>query len=301
MKNLPILLFFVLGVQGSVGQASFLPKDLHLRESDLPAGTAHIDQTQFNKIISDLQNLYAPLAKQFNGNLNFLGEWNSDKIDAGSQQVLGYWIVRISGGLARRPELIPDGVTLILCHELGHHFGGFPFEPNSPPIGAEWAAAEGQADYFSTAVCARKIWAHDDQGNAAAAAVVNPVAKQSCDRVHSLQSDRNICYRANVGVQSIMNTMAVLLKKPMPDITTPDPSTVTKTFTDHPAVQCRMDTVYQGTLCAAHFNEALIPGKNVSAGVDSLDAEHEAAATSCMRSSGFTIGLRPDCWFAPRL
>src|SRR6478609_9034269 len=71
--------------------------------------------------------------------------------------------VHMYGGLARRPEVTPDGFTLVVCHEVGHHFGGYPFVRD-----AYWAANDGQADYFSTLACARRLWQNQPADNALA-------------------------------------------------------------------------------------------------------------------------------------
>jgi hypothetical protein len=56
-------------------------------------------------------------------------------------------------------------MTLIICHELGHHVGGFPFVSGTP-FGGYWAATEGQSDYYSTQVCARTMWDKETAINA---------------------------------------------------------------------------------------------------------------------------------------
>ncbi len=95
--------------------------------------------------------------------------------------------------------------------------------------------------------------------------------------------------------------MGGILNKPFPKFETPDPSVVNKTSSDHPAIQCRLDTSFQATLCSANYDDKIIPGKNVASGPGSVDAEKEAAAHSCMAYSGYTQGLRPACWFKPLL
>jgi hypothetical protein len=87
----------------------------------------------------------------------------------------------------------------------------------------------------------------------------------------------------------------------MPSFDTPDTSTVDKTISKHPAVQCRMDTSLQGALCTASFDDGLIPGKGMPGGVHGEEAEIQAYQNSCAPYSGFDIGSRPACWFKHRL
>lgn len=209
-------------------------------------------------------------------------------------------MVRISGGLARRPELTQDGFTLIVCHELGHHLGGFAFSPPDPLIGV-WAATEGQSDYFATQVCARKLWAQDFSINAEFRKTAKPIVLSLCNQVWSGANDQDLCYRVLTASESVITTMAALMGKPVPQMDTPDTSVVSQTESKHPAIQCRLDTSVQGALCLARHDERVIPGRKIPSGEFSLEAEQAAVANSCMASSGYSQGLRPKCWFKPRL
>jgi hypothetical protein len=282
-----------LSLSPAVSQARFLPDEV-LAQAVSSMGPAQITEAVFNERIAELQTAYAPLVQKNGGRLSIQGKWKNDRLVARANQMFGSWKIEFSGGLARRPELTPDGMTLILCHELGHHLGGFPFVDS-------WASAEGEADYFSTHVCARKMWSQQSQKNAEARISVNPVAKLKCDVVYSATPDQDLCYRTAVATESVILTMAALMKRPMPQFDTPDPEVVAKTRLNHPAVQCRLDTLFMGASCSAPFNENIIPGKRTKAGPSSLEAEQEASANSCTQTSGFSEGLRPLCWFKPRL
>jgi hypothetical protein len=299
-------LFWALSVALAVGgfaeraRATFIPENEIRLRSDR-SEPANISEAEFNQVIAMLQSHFAPLASAKGGELNIQGDWASKKLNAGANQMLSSWMVQISGEIARQPQLTVDGLTLIVCHELGHHFGGFPLSAADSPFQGAWAAVEGQADYFSTQVCARKFWAQDAAKNAQARASVKPAAKAGCDRGWGSQGLRDLCYRTAVGAESVIATMASLMQKPMPNFATPDASAVAQTIPGHPGIQCRLDTLFQGTICPAKFNQDVIPGKSVAGGIDSLDAEKEAAANSCAAASGYSLGLRPNCWFRPRL
>lgn len=277
--------------------------------SRLSEGPSNFTEEQFTQLLASISKVYSPIVSSMGGKLNLHGNWKDEKANAGAKQMMGTWEVMVTGGLARRPELTHDALTLITCHELGHHLGGFPISgsamPNIPglpiPMPEAWAAVEGQADYFSTHVCPKRLWGADLQKNAEFESLVSPDAKEICNAVWKTNADQDLCYRVTVGIESVTETMASLLKVTAPKFTTPNPTVVEKTDPKHPEVQCRMDTLLQGSICTAKFNESLIPGKKVSTGVESIEAEQEAAQTSCMKTSGYTLGLRPACWFKARL
>jgi len=308
-KAKAVALMFAVTAFGFVANASFLPEDVLLNAP--PAeGPSQISEQQFNDTIARLQKLYDSIIGQFGGRLNINGQWSNDKLVARSTQMFGSWVIEFSGGLARRPELTPDGMALILCHELGHHVGGFPYmDPTPVPIpiqipgglGQTWAAAEGQADYYSTEVCAKKLWADDEAENMKFRDQVDSFAKAKCDSAWSTQSSRDICYRSTVGISSIMHVMADVLQKPIPEFNTPDTSVVAKTYTLYPSVQCRLDTVFAGTVCTAAHDDTVIPGKTASDFPTGLETEKDAAKYYCTASGQYSLGLRPACWYGARL
>jgi hypothetical protein len=62
--------------------------------------------------------------------------------------------------------------------------------------------------------------------------------------------------------------------------------------------QCRLDTYFQGALCAKPFDLRVIPGKDLGTNRNnSKEAELQAARSSCFLGAGFQLGNRPACWF----
>ncbi len=276
-------------------------KDIRIDEETLKATAGDITEQEFNALISKVKKVYAPIISKFGGTLSMSGEWENEKPNAYAQQMFTNWSVKITGGLGRRPELSGDGMQLVLCHELGHHLGGYAFVPPPLPVVPAWGANEGQSDYFATHVCSRRIWANQTEKNASFRTNVQPDTQSLCDSVWTLEDEQNLCYRTLEAARSVANTLAVLMQKPLPDFETPDSTAVDKINNAHPMPQCRMDTSLQGALCLAKFNEAKIPGKSASGGVTSVEAEREAAQNSCTTLSGYEVGLRPLCWYKPRM
>lgn len=280
--------------------ATFVPED-QIDYNNLSTGDAQLTEQEFHKVIKQISDNYIAVVTNHGGKLSIQGDWKSEKLNAGATQMFGTWKIVISGGLARRPELSADGMALIVCHELGHHLGGFPIAPANMPIGGTWAANEGQSDYFATQICAKKIWGSEFQKNAEFRQTATEIIKNKCLESWESIQDQNLCFRILTAVESMTNTMGGILAKPAPQFSTPDPTIVSKTSHAHPAIQCRMDTSFHGAVCPVIWDELKIPGKKVNGGIDSIAAEEEASKNSCMAASGFDFGLRPLCWFKPRM
>ncbi len=288
------------GAEKSSGQARFesiLPdNDLHLHP---PHSTSGIDERTFNGIIDAVAVLYQPIVRAHGANLQFGRNWTSNVVNAYAARSGINWQVEMYGGLARRPEVTADGFALVVCHEVGHHLGGFPFKGDS------WAGAEGQADYFATQACARKLW-RDDLGENQRYRMLVPASVVSrCDTYWNGAEDRDLCYRTAAAGKSLADLLAVLEAGSV-HFDTPDPTRVTATNIDHPAAQCRLDTYIAGGLCNISFNDAVIPGLNVPLGRNGLYAEMEASLYSCLPVSvvlgvpGANDAYRSRCWFKPQ-
>lgn len=299
MKNLLLILATVIV---GAAQANWLdPKDIRPDLQSIQAGPSNISEQEFRSLIAEVRQVYSPIVSQHGGSLNMSGNWQNETPNAQATQMFTNWQVQITGGLARRPELTADGFQLILCHELGHHLGGFAFAPSPLPFIPVWAANEGQSDYFATQVCAKRIWGRQLERNQSFRGTATREVQALCNSVWETEAEQNLCYRILVAGQSVTATMAVLMNKPIPSYSSPDETVVDKTFDGHPQPQCRMDTSLGGALCKATFNDGFIPGKKASGGVGGINAEREAASVSCMAGSGYEIGLRPACWFKARL
>lgn len=265
--------------------ASFMPEnDLHLRPT-MQADT--MDQREFDRIIDQVMAIYKPLVKEeFSANLVVERAWNDRTVNAYAYQSGSNWYVKMFGGLAKR--VTSEAFMLVLCHEIGHHLGGFPYVRN------DWAANDGQSDAFATQVCMRKVLAEETKVNATFAKSVHPTPKKECDKAWNTDDDRNLCYRIVSGGKSVTNIFG------RNDWTTPDRRRVTTTDHKHPPSQCRLDTYLAGAVCATQtWDDALIPGKTGRAGSNSRTAERASAEVSCHTANGDVQGNRPRCWFSP--
>ena len=107
-------------------------------------------------------------------------------------------IVTIHGKFVKSPHLTKDGLIVTLCHEAAHFIG---------------ISIEGEADYYATSVCARKI----------------------------LTVDRII-----EGAKSLSYTIAVINNETLPELWNKDYYTTEKTIKNHTNAQCRFDTFIAG-------------------------------------------------------
>jgi hypothetical protein len=192
----------------------------------------------------------------------------------------------------------PDGFALVLCHELGHHLGGYVMMRD---VDKDWASNEGQSDYFATESCAREIWRAEPEENAKHRETVLPFAKSLCDNNHSQQQERDLCYRASNAGLSLATLLAALRSSEAPKFETPSKKVVSQTNDEHPEAQCRLDTYMAGALCTVPFNPKIIPGKGLASGGASLEAESAAGEMSCLARDGWVNAQRPRCWFKPYL
>lgn len=266
-----------------------------------PSVQSNMTEQEFRDIIRNIQTTFVPIVKQQGGTLAISGDWKSDKLNAGAQQMMGNWRVVISGALARRPELTSDGFTLILCHELGHHMAGFSFAQPRTPMEGIWAANEGQSDFFASQSCARTLWRGEVEKNREYRAKVNPYVQERCDSVYGDEREQDLCYRINVGNESVIQTMAALMKKDAPKFETPNLTKVEKTVDAHPEIQCRLDTAFAGSLCPLENDYLRIPGKNLKGKQFSAEAEWESVNYSCHQIHRYILGTRPSCWFRSQL
>lgn len=260
---------------------------------------ANMTKQEFMDVIEKARQFYEPIIGAHGGKLQINPLWDDDTLNANASQFFGTWKVNMYGGLARHPEMTLDGFALVLCHELGHHLGGFSFKKGFSGFGGTWAANEGEADYFATHSCARELWRDETAVNATYKSQVPEMVVQSCDGVWTTEEERNLCYRVNAGGLSLARVLSALKKDPVaPEFNTPDANKVNATDDAHPDAQCRLDTTFSASLCLADFDPSVIPGKSASDPFGK-EAEKESSKYTCMEYSNYTEGLRPRCWFRP--
>jgi hypothetical protein len=237
-KTIVVFLFGV--VLFGCGQETKKNGDLWVQDNDLWKEdnlnfAANVDEAMFNAIIDEAEQLYAPVAKQWNETLVIQRNWGDSTVNASAwRDGRGNTEINMYGGLARRQEVIPIGFALVLCHELGHLYGGKPYIN----VGLKMAA-EGQSDFYGAGWCLKNIV---DSGVDRTEIDVTPYMQKVCDGDET-------CTRQLAGGYSLGKLLSVLNKEKIPNYETPDKSVVTKTNTSYPkTTQCRLDSYHNGTL-----------------------------------------------------
>lgn len=172
------------------------------------------------------------------------------------------------------PGLTPDGYSAIICHELGHFLAGSPKRPG----GNTWASSEPMSDYFSTAVCLKKLFR--DYGSLPIVEV-DPVVRKNCNQNFSSQTERNVCYRTAEAGLNLMKELHLSISRiggfniPFYDLY--DLSKKDKGFyLDYPSLQCRAETIVAGAFC------------------NTSEADWEKGIPWACKSGN---SARPSCWF----
>ena len=127
---------------------------------------------------------------------------------------------------------------------------------------------------------------------------VPKVVEENCKQAWGTnQANIDVCYRQAYGGLSLARLLAKVGGTRPPEFETPNKTRVGKTNVDHPEAQCRLDTYFQGSLCAVPFNLKVIPGKDLGSENNSPKAEALASEVSCFDYKGHKLGFRPPCWF----
>ena len=253
-----------------------------------------ITEKEFKVVVSEFIRVNKPLAKEKGYELVIQNKWDDSTVNASTYVSGKKWVINAYGGLARYEGMTSDAYTMVLCHELGHHLGGFP------SIG--WASNEGQSDYYATSKCFPRMSASKKK-----ALNVPEVVTKQCSLLHKSQDEIDMCEKSSmVGFElaSVLNNLARLFTpmnctlnpvKPfscpqnfLTDISfsTPDQAEVTKTFNGHPEAQCRLDTYFAGAICNMPHDEDF--------------SSSDPIKGACAEERGDKIGVRPHCWYKPQ-
>lgn len=247
MRNLTLILTFI-----SLMLFSTLPNSSFDTHRALPTNDLWMEdyyekssggEEMFNKIIDIAYEIYLPISEEFGDkSLTINKRWGDSTVNANCSRMYGEVTINMFGGLARRPEVTPEGFALVLCHELGHAYGG-------APLITSWRnmSVEGQADYYGAKKCLelvlQKLNLEDYE------VPPTPFMETSCEDSYGYDSRSKRCVRTLTAGQSLASLLALLSKVDVPDYETPDLTEVEITARSYPdTVQCRLDTYYRGAL-----------------------------------------------------
>lgn len=242
--------------------------------------TKELERSEFQKIIEELHELYAPEVRQLGKKLIFDFRWDSERENAGAtRDDDNNPIIIMHGGMARHPLMTLDAFRLVLCHELGHFLGGAPKALRGNSGKLSWSSVEGQADYFATSKCLKRLFEDESANEEALRQHEKEISRHDscndlrCERILRASRSAALLY-ASIRV----GNMDISLQRK-------DSSIVYKTKSGHPSSQCRLDTMAAGNFCdASPYSE-----------FDRFDPK----IGSCHRQQEEHNGVRPLCWFFP--
>lgn len=238
-----------------------------------------ITEAQFNAVLDVIETVYTPIIEKHGLKFVIQRNWTDDTVNATPLSTGTFMAITVDGGLARSNGMTQDGLALVVCHELGHLLGGVPH-------GNGDMANEGQADYFATSKCLRRVFAEPAARLFSRLSGTDPTAQKACSRVFKEPLSRDICVRSAMAALSASTTTTGWSSVPeVVELNTPDPYRTSVTDNRHMPKQCRLDTQFQGALCAKSVNEEF------------SDTDPEPGA--CTLAQGYTEGLRPRCWYQP--
>jgi hypothetical protein len=243
---------------------------------------SNISRAEFKKMIDLVKRIYMPIFKREDLNFRIEANWDDKQVNAFAGVRGKDRYVLLYGGYARHPLMTKDAFLSVICHEIGHHLGGFP----KKSLGS-WSSSEGQADYFSTLKCMKLVLKEDLHNRSVTELFDLPQeVSKLCRAQHPRERDYQICLRSAKAAEDHGRVLAdVTRKDPLSiSLTTPDETRVESSNLKHPGAQCRVDTKLAGALC------------NVSPLV-SLDNSDETIGT-CHFNNFQILGNRPACWFA---
>ncbi|MDD4974215.1 MAG: hypothetical protein PHY93_07670 [Bacteriovorax sp.] len=262
------------------GKSGFMPEN-NLRISKYDKDTNGMTKERFEAIIKRVSDAYAPIVATKGATLEMINNWDDETVNAYANRNGDVWQVNMFGGLARHPLATDDGFMLVVCHETGHHLGGAP----RYGAGTDWAANEGQADYFGSLKCMKRVLENDDNVAIVAKMTVDAAATKSCQLVYKNEGEVALCQRIAMAGKSLGSLLGSLGGDKAISFTTPDKKIVKNTNDNHPAAQCRLDTYFSGSLCDKAFSEDV--------------SETSPIPGTCIKRDGYKVGPRPLCWYKP--
>ena len=274
------------------------PNKLNIPVGRELADAGGIDEVTFNKVIDNVSSFYAPIMKAKGGTLQVNRLWTDGTVNASAQRTGNTWILNMYGGLARHPITTEDGFTLVMCHETGHQLGGFPkFGKLVGGSRSSWAANEGQADYFATMKCFRRVFQDADNAAAISSLDVPSTVTSKCSSTFKSTTEINLCVRESMAgftlakllwtlANGASNANGITASAAQPSFDTPNPSVVAKTDDNHPEAQCRLDTYFAGSICGAAYTDDF--------------GQSDPITGACAMEKGDKVGTRPLCWYKPK-
>lgn len=236
----------------------------HSDVTSIPADkTWQIQEKDFWELIKYVNDIYKPIfanvktpqGETVSAWIN--GYWydKQGNIDSKKEKVPPYnwnkWTIEVYGGLARHPFMTKDAFMLAICHQIGHFLGGAPLQDYLT------ISTEGQADYYATHVCARKIFGKMEKQRKL---IKLGVKLDQCDKYFDSEYEINVCYRTLFAAQALSEWIKVAAgERRDTDININDNYEPKYTIQLHSSAQCRLDGFVSGHFCDKPWDDTKIP------------------------------------------
>lgn len=193
--------------------------------------TYAISREEFENLGEKVLELYTKEFQKLNLDVFNVPEWENEIANAMMfTRNYPYYELQYFGGLLTK-GLNLDSLAIVLCHEVGHVLGkklsNEPFE----------TAPEGEADYFATSDCARKLWSKYPK--------LKSTFKLSNQEVKDL---RNLKLKDKMTERIVLASFHLLknLVHSSVKLSDTDEVIVDETLLDYPSPACRLKTYIAG-------------------------------------------------------
>ena len=230
---------------------------------------ASVSEVDYLNITSALHSIYGKKVEATNNNLKFTLKDSKQAPNAyAAKTIEGNWEITDVASLLSLQEQTKATLGIILCHEIGHFFGGEPYvvgiqmTPAVRSRAPKKMSCEGQADYFATGECIKELanklpdLFDGNQG------LINPLVDHYCDESYFGKREKVICreslvasYQAVRVYQRIMEEL--LVPSSFFGKVENEKSDRTLNYVgEYPDLDCRYETFIKGALCSS-LNESV--------------------------------------------
>lgn len=292
MKSALLLLLITLQANASI---QYISDQYHDNECNLFEGIPEtvsgqnlLNKSRVERLINRAYVKLGPEFKSAGLKLTIFNHWADNTLNAYAQRDHTKTPVRaeihLFGGLSRASHMTYDGLAMVLCHEAGHHLGGRPLKNWLGNV--DWAASEGQSDYFASLKCMRLMFSDEDNIAVVKKMQINSIARIKCHSMYKNPQDEALCLRSVMAGESLAKTLSALRQDNFPPrITTKDRIKAVSTNVEgYPSLQCRLDTYIAGALCPIKTSVEI-----------SLADIFKGQCHPQKVLQG--LGARPACWF----
>ncbi len=245
-KPIGVLIFLLVTIPSAWAEAphSFLPENALWLEDGL-LENSQITQKQFDDTLYAVEKIYLPIGLKHGETIVVNHLWDDPTVNAYVKRITddSQIIINMYGGLARRPEVNMESLALVLCHELGHAFGGPPYL-----IPESSLSAEGIADDYAARTCLGLVLKNTSPSFDTHEEI--EYSTQKCrEKYPNNESGHSLCVRSLEASLGLGRLFAALSKENEPSFTTPDLFQTEKTLVSYPKTsQCRLDTYHNAVL-----------------------------------------------------